>query len=294
MRMRRLNKGLQVRTPAKLNLFLEILGKRADRFHELETLMISVDLCDTLYFQPVADDTLDLEITGEGAESIPTDNRNLIIRAAQRLREEVGSAYGAKIRLHKRIPAEAGLAGGSSDAAATLVGLNTLWGTGLSQQELHALAAQLGSDVNFFIDSPEAAVCSGRGEKVHPISLAEPLHFVVAKPNTGLSTARVFGELKIPVQPKSMTQIASALKLGRWSEIFSGLHNRLEEVSRGLNHEVDELLRAMFRLQPNGVLMSGSGSACFALCRNRREAMRMAAILRAEERWRIFVTASHC
>src|SRR5438874_4139070 len=152
---------LILRAPAKVNLFLEVVGKRADGFHAVNTLMVAVSLVDTLEFASADDGLLDLTCSDPALSVGP---ENLVVRAANVLRRHTGSRAGAAICLTKRIPMQAGLGGGSSDAAATLVGLNRLWGLNLGADVLTTLAASLGSDVAFFLDGP-AAWCTGRGEE---------------------------------------------------------------------------------------------------------------------------------
>src|SRR6266567_3977366 len=170
--------GLWIRTPAKVNLFLEVLGKRPDSYHEIATLMVAVSLFDTLRLAPDAGGDVILRCHHS---QLPTGPENLVYRAARLLRERTGCMRGAVIELVKRIPLAAGLAGGSSDAAATLFGLNQLWRLGLTPSELAALGAELGSDIPFFFALP-AAWCTGRGEVVEKVALREPLWFVLACP----------------------------------------------------------------------------------------------------------------
>src|SRR5438045_753982 len=174
--------------PAKVNLFLEVVGKRPDGFHELRTLMAAVSLYDTLTFAPAPPGPIRLSCPGV---PLSTGPENLVVRAAEALRRYAGTDAGADVVLTKRIPLAAGLAGGSTDAAATLVGLNRLWGLGLSRAELMPLAAGLGSDVAFFL-APPCAWCTGRGEVVEPWPLGARLHLVLVAPPFGLGTADVY------------------------------------------------------------------------------------------------------
>lgn len=179
---------LTVQAPAKLNLTLDVLGRRPDGFHELESLMVTVGWFDTLTFAPA--DGFTLWVTG--ADGVPTDESNLVTRAATALATIADRSADAAICLHKRIPHEAGLGGGSSDAAAALLGLNELWGCGLSRDELSEVAATIGSDVPFFLCGSAAGVVRGRGERVEPIAAGPPRWALLAKPPVGLSTAAVF------------------------------------------------------------------------------------------------------
>jgi 4-diphosphocytidyl-2-C-methyl-D-erythritol kinase len=258
--------------PAKVNLFLEVLGRRPDGYHELETLMLAVSLYDTLTF---ADDPAGpVRLTCDRPElSVGPDN--LVVRAAELLRQRTGHAGGATAHLTKRIPTAAGLAGGSSDAAATLAGLNRLWKLGLGKAELAALGAELGSDVPFFFDAP-AAWCTGRGERVEKVPLGAALHLVVACPAAGLSTAEVYRNVTVPQQPVDGSALRDAVARGDVETTGRLLHNRLQAPAVMLCPAVDEVLGRMRELGPAGCLMSGSGSSVAALCRDRRDAVRTA------------------
>src|SRR5262249_968079 len=167
--------SLATQAPAKVNLFLEVLGKRPDGYHDLEPLMVAVDVTDTLEFWPDESGALTLTCDAPGLTTGPD---NLVLRAAESLKRQVNHRGGAAIHLAKRIPIQAGLAGGSSDAATTLKALNRLWNLGLTDTELARVGAEIGSDVAFFFASG-AAWCTGRGEKVEPITLGRPLDFVL-------------------------------------------------------------------------------------------------------------------
>lgn len=279
MRMTQTESSLVVQTPAKLNLSLKVLGRRDDGFHSLETLMISVRLYDTLSFEPCT--TPDISLTthrvGRGAASIPTGPENLVVRAAELLRSTTRTEAGVRIHLTKRIPSEAGMGGGSSDAAATLVGLNRLWNLNLPTAKLHEIASQLGSDLNFFIDSPTAAVCTGRGEKISPMAVSRVLDFVVVQPPSGLSTAVVFkhwGTVAEAAVPGS-EELARACRQGQLQLIGRGVFNSLETPARDLNSDIDGMLKMLEQFQLVAWGMTGSGSACFGLCRSRRHAERI-------------------
>ncbi|MCA8996482.1 MAG: 4-(cytidine 5'-diphospho)-2-C-methyl-D-erythritol kinase [Planctomycetaceae bacterium] len=282
MRWSRQGETLIVHTPAKLNLFLRVLGRRDDGYHDLETLMVSIRRYDTLQFEPTVESDVSLVChstkPGVTGSSLPLDQSNLVLKAAHALKDHTGSPRGAAIQLVKRIPSEAGLGGGSSDAAATLLGLNELWELNLPSAELHALAASLGSDVNFFLHSCVAAVCRGRGERTNPVPVRHPLHFVVAKPQTGLSTGRVFQNLLIDESDSriSLDQSMSRFCAGTLAQIGQGMENDLEPPSRELNEDVADLLEQLRSSESPGAAMSGSGSACFAVCHSARHAQAVA------------------
>lgn len=311
MQFRQVGPALVVHTPAKLNLFLEILGKRADGYHELETLMVTVDILDTLTFTEENSTEIRLRCSGRGVRregpaptradrsrpdaaetAIPAGADNLVVKAAQLLREHAGVEAGVRITLVKRIPAAAGLAGGSSDAAATLMALNRFWKLRLDTLELQRLASQLGSDVAFFVDGTSAAVCYGRGEIIEPLQVPNGLHFVIARPPTGLSTALVYKHCHAPEHKHSVSNIAAALRAGRIERVGRFLHNTLETPAEQLNPEVKQLKRRLADLPVLGCLMSGSGTACFGLCHSRREARSLAGRLRAARLGQVWVAAT--
>jgi len=269
--------GVEVLAPAKLNLFLEVLGRRPDGYHEIESLMVAVNLHDSLTF---ADDPSG-EISLRCDEpTLPVGGDNLVVMAAERLKASARSLRGARIVLEKAIPAESGLAGGSSDAAATLVALDRLWDLRLPGEHLRDLAAEIGSDVTFFIHGP-AAVCRGRGERVEQVSLKESYHFVLVRPPVGISTADVYRRVVPPEEPRSIGPILEALSHGGFAELGRSLFNRLQPVAESLRPELARVKDALASLGPlqNGFLMSGSGSAYFGLCPDSSAAARAAEIL---------------
>lgn len=182
---------LQLPAPAKLNLFLRILGRRPDGYHELQTLFQLLDYGDTLHFESRSDGALSVEAPGL---DVP-ERDNLIYRAAQLLRTACGTAKGALIRLEKILPAGGGIGGGSSDAATALLGLNHLWQCGLSINELATLGRQLGADVPVFVHG-RTALAEGIGEHLVPVKTA-PQHFLVLIPHCHISTAEIFGHARL-------------------------------------------------------------------------------------------------
>lgn len=268
---------LILQTPAKVNLFLEVLGKRADGYHELQSLMLAVDLEDTLEF--ATDSAGQLSLTCDLPE-LSCGPENLVRRAAEALRQHAGITHGARVHLRKRIPMQAGLAGGSSDAAATLVGLNRLWNLGLTPIELASIGATVGSDVNFFLAAP-AAWCTGRGEKVEPLALSRLIDLVLACPAQGLATADVFRQVQLPARPRDGLEIRAALARGAIDELSRHLHNRLQESAERLCPAIAQVCKALENLGASGCLMTGSGSTVFGLCRDREDAVRVASSLGA-------------
>jgi 4-diphosphocytidyl-2-C-methyl-D-erythritol kinase len=275
MLMRRTASAVRVWTPAKVNLFLEVLARRSDGYHELATLMTAVSLYDTLEFTEE-----DWGATALHCDhpSLSTGVDNLICRAVQLVRQRSGRSDGVGIRLWKRIPMAAGLAGGSSDAAATLAGLNRLWRLGWDRAELMRLGAELGSDVSFFLAAP-AAWCTGRGERIEPLRLGRTLDFVLVSPAVGLSTAEVFRGVTVPDAPNDGSAVRQAAWRGDVTELGRRLHNRLQSAAEQLCPAVAELGKRLAGLGPAGWLMTGSGSTVFALCRDPREALSIARAL---------------
>ncbi len=270
--------SLVIAAPAKLNLFLEITGKRPDGYHAIETLMLAVDLYDTLEIQPNESGTIELTCDTPGLSTGPD---NLVVKAAEALRAHVKRPeLGTAIRLTKRIPTQAGLAGGSSDAAATIRGLNRAWQLDRPKAELAAVAATVGSDVAFFLDLP-AAWCTGRGEIVAPEHSRSPFHFVLVCPPVGLGTADVFRALQVPSVATVGDAARTAFRSGDPALLGAALFNRLQHPAFGLAPFVEHVYRRLRSLNPTGCLMSGSGSSVFALCQDRTEAIRLAAAFRA-------------
>lgn len=313
MRLRQSGPAWVVHTPAKLNLFLEVLGKRDDGFHELETLMVAVSLFDTLVLTQESSPHVSLRCHSTGCASrsgvtvgasapdeVPGGADNLAVKAAELLKSKTGVDRGIHIDLYKRIPAEAGLAGGSSDAAAVLFALNRIWQLGLSRDELQRYASEIGSDVAFFLSETPAAICQGRGEIIRPLRSVPRLHFVIVKPDSGLSTAAVFGELNAPdlrqrnAEPRGKSPLVEALKLGDLKHAGRSLFNSLQSPAELLNPEVRQLLGELGRQSFAGHMMSGSGTSCFGICRNRHEAWMAAARLKALRLGRVFVVETPC
>lgn len=262
--------------PAKLNLTLEVVAKRPDGYHAIESLMLPVDLCDELEFRRT-DGELSLTCDAPG---IPTDGRNLVLMAAEALRTKTGSRLGAAIHLKKRIPHEAGLGGGSSDAATTLLALNELWELNLAPAELATVAAEIGSDVAFFLVQ-SAAWCTGRGEIAVPETTGQQLDAVIVKPSVGLSTKEIYGRVSVPARPVDGTPARDALRAGDKDALGRALFNRLQAPAFAVAPAVESLYRELAALGPLGCQLSGSGSALFALCRDALEANRIAAAIRA-------------
>lgn len=248
---------LTLSSPAKLNIFLEVLGKRPDGFHELETIMVRTQFCDQLTFQATTSSELTLSLSDatlpDMRARIPLDETNLILKAARVLQKSTGTSFGAHIILHKRIPPESGLGGGSSNAATTLLGCRQLWHADIHDDQLHAIAATLGSDINFLLSGASAAVCRGRGEIIEPIPLTRKLFFVALRPRAGNSTASVFRQTVIPATPRASKRLADAVAHGI-GNLQSLNFNRLTDAASQLNPAMAALLARI--LMPSAALRS--------------------------------------
>jgi len=302
MRLRQSGASWIVHAPAKLNLFIEVLGKRADGFHELETLMVSINLLDTLVFRQESSTQISLRNHYSGcvsqkvatdsasaSDEVPDGQDNLAVKAAELLKKKTGVDKGIHIELFKRIPAEAGLAGGSSDAAAVLLALNRIWQLGLSRDELQRYASEIGSDVAFFLSESPAALCQGRGEIIRPLKKSPRLHFVIVKPDSGLSTAVVFKQCRPEATPRGAAKLIEHLQRGDLTNVGQHLFNSLQAPAELLNPDVSRLIKELGRHPFVGHMMSGSGTSCFGVCRHRDEARMAAARLKALRLGRVFV-----
>lgn len=265
--------------PAKINLFLDVGPGRLDGFHEIVTLTGQLDLVDQLEFQIGPNITkTSLTLTMEPADlcpdPIPIDDRNLVIRAVELLARETRTEIATAIHLVKRIPSQAGLGGGSSDAAATLISCNQLWNTRLSPERLSRLAALLGSDVPLFL-IPAYSIGRGKGEQIQPLfhlchSQGAKLHLVLLKPHGGLNTGQVYSRLDASPTgfPRDVQPLVQALARGQIEETGRLLFNALEKPAFELMPQLEEYKRAMALPGVIRVLMTGSGSCLFALCQS--------------------------
>lgn len=255
---------LALRAFAKVNLVLEVLGKRHDGYHEIATLLQTVDLSDRLILEEAGALLLDTD-----DRELPTDERNLAVRAARLLQDAAGIARGARITLRKRIPVAAGLGGGSSDAATTLWGLNRLWGLRWPTRRLGELAAQLGTDVPFFLQGGRA-LATGRGEILKPVPSAMALALVLVNPNFPLSTRDVYGRVPADLagsESRAQAMIA-ALATRSAARVAANLYNSLERIVEPAYPVITRIKSALLGAGALGVVMSGSGPTVVGLARS--------------------------
>lgn len=268
---------ITVLAPAKINLVLAVGPRRLDGYHDLVTVFHAIDLCDELTVEATTGD-ISLTIDGIDAGQLPTDQRNLVIRAAQLLRERYGSPQlGARIHVTKRIPIAGGMAGGSADAAATLVGCAQAWGLDL-HDELFELAAELGSDVPFALLGGNA-LGQGRGERLQALPAKTELHWALATANSGLSTPRVFqrfDELGAATELSLSQSFVDALAHGDVAGIAAGMRNDLQAPAIDLMPELAATLAAGEQFGALAGLVSGSGPTCAFLCATAQEAQHVA------------------
>ncbi len=273
-----------VRVPAKLNLVLAVGPARSDGYHELATVFHAVSLYDTVEARPAAEITV--VVTGERAAGVPTGSTNLAARAAAELRRATGVRAGVRLNISKRIPVAAGLAGGSADAAASLVACDALWGTRLSGGRLAALAAGLGSDVPFALEGG-TAIGTGRGERLTAVTAGATFHWVLATTGSGLSTPAVYAELDrlrggrpVP-SPEVDPAVLEALRRGEPVALAATLRNDLQPAACALRPDLRGTLDAGERAGALAGIVSGSGPTCAFLARDEPHASDVAARLQA-------------
>ena len=295
--VQQLSTGWLIHTPAKLNLFFELLRKREDGYHEIESLMVPISLYDTLVLEIDRESSVPLSLgcktfppNRRSDEIIPSDERNLAWRAVTAIRRLRELPLGLQLTLFKRIPSQAGLGGGSSDAAATLLLLNCALDLRLNAKELRELACELGSDVPFFL-APTPQIARGRGEILVPQAGLPRLHCVVIAPPVGLSTPAVYGRSKVPNQPRNMEPLLAALRTGS-KTLRDLMWNSLEPAARELSPAILRLAASVAQTECLGQLMSGSGSSYFGLYANARAAARAAKKLRGMDLGQVFQVSS--
>ena len=255
-------KKLVEKAPAKINLALDVRYKRPDGYHEVEMIMTMVDLVDRIYIEETSDSSI--RVTSQD-RFVPNGSKNLAYQAALLLKNTYGITKGVQIQIEKTIPVAAGLAGGSSDAAATLRGLNRLWNLNLQDKELAAIGEKIGSDVPFCIRGG-TALATGRGEILTKLSPIPSCWVVLAKPEIGISTADVYRNLKLnEICHPDVKGMIAAIQKGNYEGVCSRLGNVLESVTEKKCPEIIHLKERMLQFGADAVLMSGSGPTVFAL-----------------------------
>ena len=272
---------------AKTNLSLRVLGKREDGYHELETIFQTVSLHDTIKISAIESSEIAFSCDDR---SLPTDSHNLIVRAATALRDRVNTEKGARIRLEKRIPAHAGLGGGSSDAAATLIGLARLWELGTTKEELRELAARLGADVSFFLYGGTARG-TGIGDRIALLEDAPETFLLIVKPNANVSTADAYKALEKPALTSSNSKTIlsrSDAKAFFDSSSPASFQNDFEPVMFALEREIERAKAALLKAGARGATLAGSGSAVFGIFDSENAQRRAIQAIELETGWRVF------
>jgi 4-diphosphocytidyl-2-C-methyl-D-erythritol kinase len=261
--------SVTVRVPGKVNLYLAVGDRREDGYHELTTVFHAVSLLDEVTVRNA--DVLSLELVGEGAHTLPTDERNLAWQAAELLADHVGRAPDVSIMIDKTIPVAGGMAGGSADAAAVLVAMNSLWELNLPRRDLRLLAAQLGSDVPFALHGG-TALGTGRGEELATVLSRNTFHWVLAFAHSGLITRSVFAELdqlRDAADPPRLEEpgpVLAALAAGDPEQLAPLLGNELQSAAVSLDPALQRTLRAGLQAGALAGIVSGSGPTCAFLC----------------------------
>jgi 4-diphosphocytidyl-2-C-methyl-D-erythritol kinase len=279
--------SVTVRVPGKVNLYLAVGDRRDDGYHELTTVFHAVSLLDEVTVRTA--DVLSVELAGEGVESLPVDERNLAWRAAELMAEHVGRAPDVAISIEKSIPVAGGMAGGSADAAAVLVAINTLWELGVPRRDLHALAAQLGSDVPFALHGG-TALGTGRGEELATVLARSTFHWALAFADDGMSTAAVYSEIDRlratagagrdqPPRLDDPEPVLAALASGDPAELAPLLGNDLQPAALSLDPGLRRTLRAGAEAGALAGIVSGSGPTCAFLCASAASAIDVGAQL---------------
>ncbi len=280
-------RSLTVTAFAKINWSLRVRGKREDGYHEIDTVLQTVSLHDTITFEETNDYVIRL---WRDDRLVPADKTNLVWRAAAALRERYSIRRGVKIRLEKRIPAEAGLGGGSSDAAATLIALALLWKIEISGDDLALVGGELGSDVPFFLHGGNARA-TGRGSVIETLEDSPQKHLLVIKPNASISTAKAYGILNRaaltssdskPILLRSQASDSSA------SIDLNSLHNDFEPVVFQLEPEIERAKVVLLKFGARAAMLSGSGSAVFGIFENQDAQERAIQAIELETGWRAF------
>jgi 4-diphosphocytidyl-2-C-methyl-D-erythritol kinase len=290
-------------------LFLDVLGRRGDGFHDLETLMVPIRLADQVSLTPTQAPAAGLgeiqfdvhtcwPVRSRGVLPIvPAGSDNLVVKSLKLFQEQSGCQFGARVELVKRIPMAAGMGGGSSDAAAALRLANRAWNIRWSESRLAELAAEIGSDVPFFL-SHGAAICRGRGERVERLPPLPPLYFVIVKPAEALGAGEVYNAHDSLAEPKSqvargqLNRLIANLYLGGWHDVGQWMHNRLQAAASLLSPCVEKLRRVFAEFDFVAHQLTGSGSAYFGICRHAAHARRLASILRTRQLGLVYATRS--
>ncbi|MDT2597596.1 4-(cytidine 5'-diphospho)-2-C-methyl-D-erythritol kinase [Enterococcus dongliensis] len=251
------------KAPAKINLGLDILGKRPDGLHELAMVMASIDLADRLYLEEIPEDKIIIETN---KAFLPTDKKNHVYEALELIKERFDIKKGLQVKIHKEIPVAAGLGGGSTDSAAALRAVNRLWNLGLSLEELARLGAEIGSDVPYCVYG-QTSLVEGFGEKVTPIAPMPQCWVVVVKPRMSVSTRTIFAKIVMEeLYHPDIAALVSAIEENDYQKMTANLGNSMEVVTIKKHPIIQQLKDRMLKYGADAAMMSGSGPTVYALC----------------------------
>ncbi|MFH1779348.1 MAG: 4-(cytidine 5'-diphospho)-2-C-methyl-D-erythritol kinase [Candidatus Omnitrophota bacterium] len=282
---------LTLKSPAKINLYLKVLRKRPDGFHDIETIFERIDLCDEIRLKPIKDE---ISILCDNSK-VPTDARNLAYKAAKLLKEKYSPKAGAEITINKRIPVAAGLGGASSNCATCLCGLNTVWNLGLRKDELLRLAAQLGADVSFFILDVGRAVGRDKGGILEGLPKSESFWYLLVNPGFGVLAKEAYSALNLGLTHKSNNSkidLKSFRKI-RFGDLKEFLFNSLEGPIEKRFKEIHEVKSAILKAGLKTSLMSGSGPTVFGIASSQEEVLGAKKRLSLKEGWQAFVATTY-
>jgi 4-diphosphocytidyl-2-C-methyl-D-erythritol kinase len=296
---------LTLNSYAKLNLYLEVLDKRKDNYHNIKTVFERIDLADKIILKPRRDKKINITCN---VASVPQDSSNLAWRSAKLLQDTFNVDKGADIKIIKRIPVGSGLGGGSSNAAAVLAGLNELWKLNVTENKLAGLAGKLSCDVPFFIYNSPFAKGEARGDKIKPLKalINVRLWHILVVPKIGVSTAYIYkrwdnefktfklkerGGLTIPKY--NVNILLLALRKNDLSLIGDALFNSLGQVTAALYPQINAIKEKLMQLGAKSILMSGSGPAVFGIVSSRKEALSLCRQLKSNSFWQVFVSQTH-
>lgn len=260
------------KAPAKINLGLDVLGKRADGYHELEMVMSSVDLADRLIMEELEEDKIIIETN---KAFLPIDKRNNVYQAASIVKKRYGINKGILIRITKNIPVAAGLGGGSTDCAAALRGMDRLWQLGLTMPELIDIGMEVGTDVPYCIYGKTAFI-SGKGEKVTPLRPMPQCWVVLVKPRLSVSTGKIFQEVDLDqLHHPDIQELSDAILAEDYQRMIAAMGNSLESITIPKHPVVQQIKERMMKYGADVALMTGSGPTVFALCQKYSRAQRV-------------------
>ncbi|MFC1594045.1 4-(cytidine 5'-diphospho)-2-C-methyl-D-erythritol kinase [Candidatus Omnitrophota bacterium] len=299
-------RSLILKSPAKLNLYLNVIGKRRDGYHSLYSLFERIDLCDEITLTARTDSAIKISST---SSQIPSNSSNLAYTAAQLLKETLKICSGVSIRIKKRIPVAAGLGGGSSNAASVLLGLNRLWRLGLTKKDFLRFSQQIGSDVPFFVCGNRFSIATGRGEKLKNVTSMKSLWHIVVVPRRKVSTKVVYKALR---WNKTKSGASSCAKMTTYTNLLTKsrdnanmlihaldrhnlpmaqryVFNALEKPAVRLCPSISMIKRTLSSLGVEVCALSGSGPAVFGIVNSRKEAMRICRAVKAKQKqWQVF------